>query len=494
VPSSSTTDPVSALGSVRPRVVVVGLGPAGPDLINDRSRSALAAHAHRYLRTAQHPAAVLLEGALSFDDVYDAKDTFEDVYCEIAERLVAAASEHGEILYAVPGSPLVLERTVRLLLDDERVDVEVLPSMSFLDVAYARLRIDPVEAGVRLVDGHTFATAAAGDHGPLLVAHTHANWVLSDIKLAIDENPPAAAVLLHHLGLPDEQVVTVPWSEIDRTLEADHLTSLYIPTLAAPVGAALVRFHELARTLREQCPWDREQTHRSLVKYLIEETYETVDAIEALDEDDPSTDEDLIEELGDLLYQIEFHATIAEQQGRFTMADVAQGIHDKLVRRHPHVFGDVQADDTETVLTNWDAIKRAEKGRTSVFDGVPGSLPALSYAAKVQSKAAGVGFDWPNVDGAIPKVDEELAEVQDARRNGTADDVREEVGDLLFAVVNVARHLKVDPESALRAATQKFRDRFEALERLATERGIDLHASTTDLATLDALWDEIKRA
>jgi tetrapyrrole methylase family protein/MazG family protein len=481
---------------MRPRIVVVGLGPAGTDLTNDLTRAAIASHEHRYLRTVQHPSAGLVEGAVAFDDVYDSRDTFDDVYAEIAERLVVAATAAGAILYAVPGSPLVLERTVRLLLDNGRVDVEVLPSMSFLDLVYARIAIDPVEAGVRLVDGHQFATAAAGDHGPLLVAHTHANWVLSDIKLAIDENPPARAVLLHHLGLPDERVLEVAWSDIDRTLDADHLTSLYIPELAAPVGAALVRFHELARTLREQCPWDREQTHRSLVKYLIEETYETVDAIEALDEDNPLTDEDLIEELGDLLYQIEFHATIAEQQGRFTMADVAQGIHDKLVRRHPHVFGDVQADDTETVLSNWDAIKRAEKGRTSVFDGVPGSLPALSYAAKVQSKAAGVGFDWPNVEGAIPKIHEELNEVNEARRRGDHDDVREEIGDLLFAVVNVARHLKVDPESALRAATQKFRTRFATVERLAGERNIDLHGGSADpavhLAALDALWDEAK--
>ena len=324
--------------------------------------------------------------------------------------------------------------------------------------------------------------------------------MLSDIKLAFEDEVPTSAILLHHLGLPDEQILEVPWADIDRAVEADHLTSLFVPELTAPVGAALMRFHQLARTLREQCPWDREQTHRSLVKYLIEETYETVDAIEALDEDDPGTDEDLIEELGDLLYQIEFHATIAEQQGRFTMADVAQGVHDKLVRRHPHVFGDVRADDTETVLANWDAIKRAEKGRTSVFDGVPRSLPALSYAAKVQSKASGVGFDWPDVEGALPKIAEELDEVQQARRDGTADDVREELGDLLFAVVNVARHLKVDAESALRAATQKFRTRFEGVERLATARSIDLHATGDDeasraehLAALDALWDEVKR-
>jgi len=256
------------------------------------------------------------------------------------------------------------------------------------------------------------------------------------------------------------------------------------------VGGSLVRFHELARTLREQCPWDREQTHQSLVRYLLEETYEVVDAIQALDPDDPGTDHALVEELGDLLYQIEFHATIAEQEGRFTIADVADGIHDKLVRRHPHVFGEVEVSGADEVVTNWDAIKRDEKQRTSIFDGVATSQPALSYAATVQRKAAKVGFDWPDVHGALPKIAEELAEVLAAHGDGDEAGVRDEIGDLLFAVVNVARHLGVEPETALRAATGKFRTRFEAVERLAIARAIDLHAS--DLATLDALWDEVK--
>ena len=473
---------------------MVGLGPAGPDLVNALTLSTIESIPHRFVRTARHPAAVVVGDATSFDPIYDRSDSFDEVYRRIVGELAQAAAEFGEVLYAVPGSPLVLERTVQLLRAEKSLATEVVPAMSFLDVAYARLGIDPIEVGLRLVDGLTFATGAADDHGPLLVAHTHANWVLSDIKLAVDETPPERAVLLHHLGLPDERVIEVVWADIDRTLEADHLTSLYVPSLAEPVGAALVRFHHLARTLREQCPWDREQTHESLVKYLVEETYETVDAIDALDPERPETDEALIEELGDLLYQIEFHATIAEQQGRFSMADVAQGIHDKLVRRHPHVFGDATAEDTDTVLANWDAIKRAEKARTSVFDGVPVSLPALSFAAKLQSKAAGVGFDWPDVEGALPKITEELDEVAQARRSGDADAVRDEIGDLLFAVVNVARHLRIDPESALRAAAHKFRHRFELVERRAAERGLDLYAGTVGLDVLDSLWDEAKRA
>jgi len=429
--------------------------------------------------------------ATSFDDVYEHADTFHDVYAEITERLVAAATDLGEVLYAVPGSPLVLERTVRSLLADPRVACTVHPAMSFLDIAYARLGIDPVEARVTLIDGHEFSTAAAGMAGPLLVAHTHANWVLSDIKLAVENaTGDESVVVLQRLGAADELITHTTWAELDRTVEADHLTCIYIPQLASPVGAELVRFHQLARTLREQCPWDQEQTHRSLVRYLLEETYEVVDALEALDPEDPATDDALVEELGDLLYQIEFHATIAEQEGRFTMADVAQGVHDKLVRRHPHVFGDVVADDATTVLQNWDAIKREEKQRTSVFEGIPMSAPSLAYADAVQRKAAKLGFDWPDVHGALPKIAEEAAELAEAAASDDEAHVREELGDLLFAVVNVARHLKVEPEAALRAATQKFRTRFEGVEALARDRGIDLH--TAGLPALDALWDEIK--
>jgi tetrapyrrole methylase family protein/MazG family protein len=479
-----------------PGVTVVGLGPGDARFVTTHVVDAIAATPVRFVRTSRHPSAHLVGDATSFDHVYDAADTFDHVYATIVDRLATAAAEHGHVLYAVPGSPLVLERTVRLLRADPRIACTVLPAISFLDLAYERLGLDPVEAGLRLIDGHEFATAAAGYGGPMLIAHTHANWVLSDIKLAVETaTGDEPVVILQRLGTDDEAVVHTTWAELDRTVEADHLTCVYVPGLGAPVGAELVRFHELARVLREQCPWDREQTHQSLVKYLVEETYEVVDAIEALDPDDPATDDALVEELGDLLYQIEFHATIAEEEGRFTIADVAQRVHDKLVRRHPHVFapegGDtVEVADADEVVSNWDAIKRIEKQRTSVFEGVPTSQPSLSYAYAVQRKAAKVGFDWPDVHGALPKVAEETAEVMEAAAGDDPAAVLAEIGDLLFAVVNVARHLGVEPEAALRAATHKFRRRFEGVEALARDEGVDLLAAS--LAQLDALWDRVK--
>ena len=438
-----------------PRIEIVGLGPSADDYITDHTRQRIAAHQHRFLRTAQHPSAHLVVDAITFDERYETSGTFDDVYIGIAEDLIAAAIQHGEILYAVPGSPLILERTVRLLMSDDRIECIVNPAMGFLEIAWSRLGIDPIEHSVRLIDGHQFATAAAGLTGPLLVAHCHANWVLSDIKLAAEDadnvsNDDMPVVILHHLGLPDEVVMTVPWSELDHSIEADHLTSIYIPELRAPVGKDLIAFHELARTLRRECPWDREQTHQTLTTYLLEETYEVVDAIAALDIDDAHTDEHLIEELCDLLYQIEFHAAIAEQEGRFTMGDVARGIHEKLVRRHPHVFApnENSAVGSDALMKSWDDIKKAEKAAKGIvagpFDGIPQATGSLAYASAILKRAtkAGIPVDLPSHGP------QELGDIAD-------------LGMHLLEVVAECRRRGVDPEVALRKVSNIERQNAE---------------------------------
>ena len=438
-----------------PRIEIIGLGPSADEYITDHTRQRISAHQHRFLRTAQHPSAHLVVDAITFDERYETSGTFDDVYIGIANDLIAAAIQHGEILYAVPGSPLILERTVRLLMSDDRIECIVNPAMGFLEIAWARLGIDPIEHGVRLIDGHQFATAAAGLTGPLLVAHCHANWVLSDIKLAAEDtdnvsNDDMPVVILHHLGLPDEVVMTVAWSELDHSIEADHLTSIYIPELRAPVGKDLIAFHELARTLRRECPWDREQTHQTLTTYLLEETYEVVDAIAALDIDDAHTDEHLIEELGDLLYQIEFHAAIAEQEGRFTMGDVARGIHEKLVRRHPHVFApnENSAVGSDALVKSWDDIKKAEKAAKGIvaglFDGIPQATGSLAYASAILKRAnkAGVPIELPS-PGA-----QELGDIAD-------------LGMHLLEVVAECRRRGVDPEVALRKVSNIQRQNAE---------------------------------
>ncbi len=423
----------------RPRVVVVGLGPGGPDLTTVGAVARLATLEHWKLRTRRHPAADPFAERPSFDELYESADTFDDVYRAIAEDLVAGAHRYGEVGYAIPGSPFVLERAVALLLADDRVEVELVPGMSVLDLAWAHLGVDPVEAGVRLVDGHRFAIDAAGATGPLLVAHCHANHVLSDLKLAFEDDEPESAIVLQRLGLPDQHVVEVAWADLDRAVEADHLTSVFVPSVATPVASELVRFAELVRTLRERCPWDREQTHATLTRYVVEETYEVVEAIEGYDPDTGDGVEALEEELGDLLFQVVFHATIAAESGAFTLADVARGIHDKLHRRHPHVFGDAAGDDASITRT-WEEIKREEKGRDSVLDGIPKALPSLLYAHKVLSKAERIGSPVP--DPADPALV----------------DPEGELGSALLALVAHARREGIDAESALRRATDRLRD------------------------------------
>jgi tetrapyrrole methylase family protein/MazG family protein len=424
----------------RPHIVVAGLGPAGPDLLTAGTLDAIEQISHRLLRTRRHPAASAVADATDFDAVYDTAASFDEVYATIVASVRAAAVEHGEVLYLVPGSPVVAERTVELLLAaggvEVDVEVTVLPALSYLDLAWARLGIDPVAAGVQLVDGRRFATEAAGATGPLLVGQCDQVHVLSDIKLAVDDGPEV--VVVQRLGLPDEAIREVAWDDLDRTVEPDHLTSLYIPRLAEPVAGEVARFAELVRTLRAECPWDREQTHASLTRHLLEETYEVLDAIDRLDVGQGTGFDELEEELGDLLFQVVFHATLGAEAGQFTLADIARGIHDKLYARHPHVF-DPGAGPTDVaqLSVDWERRKVEEKGRASVMDGIPGTLPALAYAAKVQKKAASQGVDWHTL------VDPD---------DGWAGRV--------LALVDEAREAGIDPELALRRAVVAAADTY----------------------------------
>ncbi|MST31317.1 nucleoside triphosphate pyrophosphohydrolase [Acidimicrobiaceae bacterium USS-CC1] len=478
------------------RIVVVGLGPGDPGLVTAATLAAVDAIPVRYLRTARHPSAHLVGKARSFDDRYEAAARIEDVYDGIVATLREEAARHGEVLYAVPGSPLVAERTVELLrAGGSGREVRVLPALSFLDLAWERLGVDPVAAGVRLVDGHRFEVEAAGAAGPLLVGQTDRRLVLSEIKLSVDGDP-GPVVVLQRLGLPDEAVTEVAWSDLDRAVEPDHLTCLWIPRLAEPVAGEVARLVALTRDLRSRCDWDRAQTHASLRRHLLGEAYEVLDAIDELPSDDGW--ELLEEELGDLLFQIAFHAQLAGEEGRFGFADVARGIHDKLVARHPHLFGLDEDGTADSSDRSWEERKRREKGRTSVLDGIPTSLPALAGAEKLQRRAAGIGLDWEGADAVWAVVEGELAELREADEapEGPAREaaVEAEVGDVLFSVVNLARKLGADAELALRAAAARFASRVTAVEGLAAEQGLDQAAlAALDPDAADRLWQEAKR-
>ncbi|MGC3988445.1 MAG: nucleoside triphosphate pyrophosphohydrolase [Chthoniobacteraceae bacterium] len=250
----------------------------------------------------------------------------------------------------------------------------------------------------------------------------------------------------------------------------------------------IVRLIQIVARLRapDGCPWDIEQTHESLCPHLLEEAYEVIDAIEQKD------DANFREELGDFLLQVVLHSQIASETGRFDLNQVAEGICEKLVRRHPHVFGEGKLDDSGAVLKQWEVIKRAEKGdkQTSLLDGVARALPALMRAEKIQKKAARVGFDWPDAKGALEKLSEEIAELRAAFESGHAGHVEEELGDLLFSVVNVSRKLSCEAELALSRATDKFSRRFQKVEAVLAEQGKTPADST--LEEMDAIWNRVK--
>ena len=453
-----------------PRVTVVGLGPAGVDLVTGGTRALIEATPPeaRFVRTLRHPSSGVVAPAQTCDDLYGSARRIEQVYEAIVERLVAAAEHHGTVLYAVPGSPAVAERSVQLLLEDGRVRAEVHPALSFADLAWSRLGIDPLASGARVIDGQRFSTEAAGDRGPLLVAQCDSAETLATVGLAL---PAASTVVwvLHHLGLESERVERIRAAELARWEPIDHLTSLYIPEMAEAPAAELVRFGELVATLRSECPWDRSQTHRSLRRHLLEEVYEVLEAIDALPEPAPPGGavnagdgyEHLEEELGDLLFHVFFHATLAAEQGQFTIADVVRRVDAKLRRRHPHVFGPASgaATDGESLDAGWEQIKRAEKGRSSAMDGIPEVLPALLGALKVQKRAEAAGLDTSTETDALARLRGAL-DVPPARRDEAW------LGSLLFDAVELARYSSLDPESALRAAANAAREEFRRAEEI----------------------------
>ena len=321
-----------------------------------------------------------MSGAESFDHLYKRAGSFAEVYEEVVTQLLKRALDVGEVLYAVPGSPAVAEHTVELLLaraPGVGVTVEVVPALSFADLAWVRLGVDPLAETVTLIDGHRFTDDIAGRRGPFLVAQCHSNLIMSDVKLALSEavadpSELPEITILHHLGLPDERVVSVNWSKLDQSVLADHLTSLYVPELPRQVGRAAHRLWTLMQHLRVACPWNAEQTVRSLAPFAIEEAHELVEAIGRLGDPEsyahvaPDVVTDYRRELGDVLYQVLFHAMVAHDEGWFSFEDVITGLHDKLVYRHPHLFPRTDFDtgaitSSDDVVRNWERIKAMER-------------------------------------------------------------------------------------------------------------------------------------
>lgn len=471
-------------------ITVIGLGPGDPGLLTIQARDLLLGEAPVWLRTRRHPtvqALPMLAGEPSFDDLYDAGESFEAVYAAIVERLTTMAA-NGDLVYAVPGDPLFGEATVQALLEQARAGtgptVRIVHGVSFLEPVCAAVGLDPL-AGVQIVDA---LDPRIDPTRPAIVAQVYARHAAGQLKLALLDLYPAEhpVTVVRAAGLPEQRVETLPLAEIDRRDHLfDHLACLYMPALTAEANLRTFDgLRAISHRLRsaDGCPWDREQTHASLKPFVLEETYEV---LAALDDNDPAR---LREELGDLLLQMTLHTEIAEEAGEFSYGDVFEHINRKLIRRHPHVFADAEIADSDAQWVAWQRIKREEKGgQESILAGVPTAMPALAYAQAVQERAARTGFDWPNLDQVLEKLTEELAELRAA---ATHEERLDEFGDVLFVLANVARWLKLDAEEALRHAGAKFYRRFSGLEALARERGLALE--DLSLAEMEALYQEVK--
>jgi tetrapyrrole methylase family protein / MazG family protein len=482
------------------RIEIVGLGAGDLEQLPLGVYKKITREPHLYLRTKEHPvvAELVKEGLqfTSFDSVYEKHEQFEEVYLEITSILLEKA-ESEEIIYAVPGHPLVAERTVQLLLEKGKnagIEIVIGGGQSFVDALFQALKIDPVD-GFQLLDGTSLAADDIQQNQHIFISQVYDQFVASGVKLTLMEKYPDEymVTIVTAAGSKQEEIITVPLFELDRQVKVNNLTSVYIP----PVEDENVLFknfsklREIISVLRgpEGCPWDKEQTHETLKRYLIEETYEVIEAIDKGDIDH------LIEELGDVLLQVMLHAQIGEDEGYFSIADVIEGISEKMVRRHPHVFGSVEVENTDEVLQNWEEIKKQEKGEAdpSVLTGVSYSLPNLIRAYELQKKAAKVGFDWQEILPALEKVKEELQEFEDELDviNGQSELAKKEFGDLLFAFVNVARFLKIHPEEALFETNEKFVRRFQFIEQRVGESGKQFEDFS--LEELDQFWDEAKR-
>ena len=496
----------------RAMLTILGLGAGDPAALPARNIDALRSGVPVYLRTARHPTvetgavaemlrALPPETVTALDDEYERGASFEETYRAIVGRVIDAA-RRGDLVYAVPGHPLWGESTVALLLaaaGDAAIETRVLSAPSFVDACLETLRI-PVTGNLLVLDALTLSADAPNEalrtaDAPLLLYQVHSAAVASETKLA-----------LMSAGYPDEYGVTVvraagvagtesvrvvPLYRLDRADAGahDHLTTVYVAPLAAgerkPGYYDLVRVMARLRNPDAGCPWDLKQSHKSLRRYVLEEAYEVADALDDLDSG-AGDETALCDELGDLLLQVVFHAQLGREAGTFDEGDVCAAIVAKMIRRHPHIFGNVVADDAETVLTNWAAIKRVERGDKpapeSVLDGMPRALPALSLALETSKRAVKAGFEWADARDLLAKVDEELAELR-AEMTATVPDaerVESELGDLLFTLVNVARRAGIDPEDALRRQTARFGGRFRFVEGEAARGGRGLTTLTAD--------------
>ena len=510
-------------------ITILGLGPGNFDDLTLQARNVLAHAAQQqqtvYFRTLIHPTVQPLREALptlhieSFDSLYDESADWTTLYQQIAEEVCTLATQQP-IIYAVPGHPLIGESSVQLVLHmakERGLRTSIVAGLSFLEPVCTAVGLDPFDAGTQILDATILASLDEDEIAgkviptiPLLVTQVYNRRLASAVKLALSECYPDELMvkLVRAAGVSrsfntdeqsdeiaesQEQVLEMPLYELDRNNFANHLSTLYVPPVEPlqPLRLPETLRYITMRLRREPdgCPWDRQQTHKSLVRYMLEESYESVEAIEENDM------EHLSEELGDVLLQVYLHSEIARQDGDFSIGDVYEHINAKLIRRHPHVFGNVEVEGAGQVVQNWEVIKRQERAKAgkdvqneSVLDRVPLASPALTVSQEYQKRARKTGFDYSMVENVYKKLDEELNELREAT---TPEHQFEEIGDLLYVVALIALWHNVDAEAALRQANRKFRQRFQMMEQMLREQRRSFDSVGRD--EWIALWKQAKQ-
>lgn len=454
-----------------PKLTIVGLGPGDASLLTLEAHQCLASAGQVWLRTARHPTVTGLPPGPryeSFDEVYDTGRSFHDVYEAIVGRVLELAARPQGAVYAVPGHPLVGEATVRALIDRAPplgITLRIVAGLSFFDALAPVLGLDPLADGLLMLDALSLTPKnhVLVPQRPTVIAQVYDERAASQVKLALLDlySPEHPVRVVSGAGTTDLQVNELPLRALDRSGQFDHLTSVFVPALLAIEDLRSFQgLRSVVARLRAPeggCPWDLEQTHETLKRFLLEEAYE---ALDALDEAQPDRIE---EELGDLLMQVVLHAQVAEDAGEFAIEDVLASITAKLIRRHPHVFGDTEVTGSQDVLRNWDELKKAERGDGPLLAAVPKAMPALAQAQSLQTRASKAGLDIATSHAAADALEHQL------NAQGGIDP--DSLGQLLFAIVGLAARHNVDAEESLRMAIRHFREEVSRVEASRNESG-----------------------
>lgn len=471
------------------------MGPGSMGFLTMEAYKLLTQSPKVFLRTQRHPVVEELQKDgmhfEAFDHYYETEDTFEATYEAIVQDLLKHL-ESDNVIYAVPGNAFVAEETVSKLIAHPGLEIDVIHGVSFIDAIISSTTLDPVN-GLLIQDALKLEQWVPNTKVDTLWIQVYSGQVASALKLKLMETyeDDHLVRIIRAAGIPNlETIEEVMLCDMDRQgFEYDHLTSVYVTKPINP-PYDIYDLLDIMKTLRGEngCPWDREQDHLSLTPCLIEEAYEVKHAV--VEEDD----EALVDELGDVLLQVVFHANLGLESGYFNFSDVVKAICEKMIRRHPHVFGDVKVENTSEVLKNWQDIKDEEKSHIAISQSmraVPKSFPALIRSQKIQKRASAVGFDWPDAVSALDKILEEVTEVKEALKKGNEAQIREELGDLLLIVSNVVRMVGVDSEVLLNEALDKFINRFSFIEEEMQKKGLKLVPEYQSV--MEELWNASKK-